>query len=98
MFRLFQLVDWCNLSDETLLHCFTFVHFRRERIVSGFLEVLELIRYLCSKINILCAVVLLIFKLCMTFPGEVVLVALISFEPFVDLLIDFLDPWFIKSL
>ena len=92
VFRLFYLVDWWYLSDENLLHCFIFVHFWRDRIVDGFLEVGELIRYLCSKFNVLCAVVLLNFNLCMTFPGEVVLAALISSVPFVDLLIDFLDP------
>ena len=70
--------NWCNLSDENLLHCYIFVHFRRERIVSGFLEVEELHRNLCSNINFLCADVLHSFKLCMTFPGEMDLVALIS--------------------
>ena len=90
MFRLFQLVDWCNLCEKILLHCFLFVYFRRERIVSGFLGVGELFRYLCSKINFLCADVLHNFKFCMTFSGRMDLVALISSLPFVDLLIDFL--------
>ena len=98
MFRLFELVDWCNLGVQYLLHCFIFVHFRRARIVSGFLEVGELILYLYSEINFLCADVLHNFKLCKTFPGGMDLAALIRSVPFVDLLIDFLDPWFIKSL
>ena len=66
-----------------MLHCFIFDHFRRERIVSGFLEVGELIRNLCSKINFICADVLHNFKLCMIFPGEMDLVALISSVPFI---------------
>ena len=97
VFRLFELVDWCNLSDDNLLHCFIFVHYRRARIVSGFPEVGELIRYLYSEINFLCADVLHNFKL-YDFPGEMDLVALICSMPFVDLLIDFRDPWFIKKL
>ena len=66
--------------------------------MSGFPEVGELVRYLCSKINFLYADVLHNVKLCMTFPGEMDIAALISSVPFVDLLIDFLDPWFIKKL
>ena len=97
LFRLFELVDWWNLSDDNLLHCFIFVHYRRARIVSGFPEIGELIRYLYSEINFLCADVLYNFKL-FDFPGEMDLVALISSVPFVYLRIDFLDPWFIKSL
>ena len=59
-----------------------FVHFGRERIVAGFPEVGELIRYLYSEINFLCADVLYNFKL-FDFPGEMDLVALISSVPFV---------------
>ena len=88
VFRLFWLVDWCNLSDENLLHCFIFVHIRRNGLSVDSWRLVSLFVIYAQK-----SIFYLMFCIISNYvwlPGELDLVALISSLPFVDLLIDFL--------